>query len=156
MKELKCVRRGQSEGANDDHAAPAVRFWLLTPEFWLLSPEIFFSKNEPKLCPSLLTIVKKRTQNEPKLKPNEPKKSHFLTPMRPFKPKIQAPQTHRTLKRRLFNSCWGARPPSGAVRRAPASNPSRKPTRFHFPPKLDFENTHGCYPGRTAGNRTFG
>jgi hypothetical protein len=37
---------------------------------WL---KYFFSKNEAKLCPSLLTIVKKRTQIEPKLKPNEPK-----------------------------------------------------------------------------------
>jgi hypothetical protein len=42
-------------------------FSLLSSNFELLvSEKKFFWKNEPKLCPSLLTIVKKRTQNEPK------------------------------------------------------------------------------------------
>jgi hypothetical protein len=52
--------------AIQNNAIRASKFWLLTPEFWLLSRENIFWKNEPKLCPSLLTIVKKRTQNEPK------------------------------------------------------------------------------------------
>jgi hypothetical protein len=53
----------------------------------LAQPEIFFWKNEPKLCPSLLTIIKKRTQNEPKLKPNEPKKGAHLLPQSQIEPK---------------------------------------------------------------------
>jgi hypothetical protein len=42
---------------------------ILTPNFYLLTSvltKIFFPKNEAKLCPSLLAIVKKRTQKEPK------------------------------------------------------------------------------------------
>jgi hypothetical protein len=51
------------------------QFRLLTPEF---SGKYFFPKNEAKLCPSLLTIVKKtnpkRTQTEAKRTPINPKK----------------------------------------------------------------------------------
>jgi hypothetical protein len=44
-----------------------LEFQLLSSYFELLSSgKNVFWKNEPKLCPSLLTIVKKRTQNEPK------------------------------------------------------------------------------------------
>jgi hypothetical protein len=79
MKELKCARREQSKEFSIHHnGVRTAQFWILAPDFWLLSCENIFSENEPKLCPSLLTILKKRTQNEPKLKPNEPKNGAHL------------------------------------------------------------------------------
>jgi hypothetical protein len=67
MKEIKCARREKSKGLSIHHnGVCAAQFWILAPDFWLLSHENIFSQNEAKLCPSLLRILKKRTQNEPK------------------------------------------------------------------------------------------
>jgi hypothetical protein len=45
MKELKCARREQSEGAIHGHAARAGKFWLLTSGSWILPPKnMFFAK----------------------------------------------------------------------------------------------------------------
>jgi hypothetical protein len=74
MKELKCFRRDERmpvqnlgslcsdrartpSGLITRHSSLPMGFWSQKKVFW---------KNEPKPGPSLLTIVKKRTQNEPK------------------------------------------------------------------------------------------
>jgi hypothetical protein len=67
------VTGGQS---GSDRALAAIRnsnSKLLSPEFWLLAPgfskKYIFWKNEAKLCPSLLTIVKKTNPNQSQKKP---------------------------------------------------------------------------------------
>ena len=59
------------------HSSLPMGFWSQKKVFW---------KNEPKLCPSLLTIVKKRTQNEPKL---IPKKPNFWLVIGAFSPSVR-------------------------------------------------------------------
>jgi hypothetical protein len=63
MQKIKCARQDermpvQNPGFN---SPPVTRHFSAS-----LGWKKFFWKNEAKLCPSLLTIVKKRTQNEPK------------------------------------------------------------------------------------------
>jgi hypothetical protein len=83
MQKLKCARRDEKMPVqkpvlalvlgfpSSDRTIPPRDSSLITRHLslpqgtWILQKK-FFWKNEPKLCPSLLTIVKKRTQNEPK------------------------------------------------------------------------------------------